>query len=259
MYFKSNEVYLPGPNWPIAVGATSLTTLKSLINSLLGEEKSRDMLVLLSMLVMCIHLWGVLWFNQPAETPITPPQPLMMEVAMISTSAPKPTVAPKPPAPRPPEKVEPKKPLPKPKPIAKKLPPVVQKPADFAPTEVVQQEPVPQTSQTATAPENKAAPTAPSEQFTAAQFNANYLHNPAPNYPLLAKDRGWYGKVLLRVKVSAEGLSEGVDVARSSGHEILDDSAVEAVQKWRFVPAKRGDTVIASTVLVPIVFNLIEN
>ena len=250
---------MPGPEWPIAIGATSQSTLKSLIKSLLGEEKSRDMLVLLSLLVMCLHLWGALWLNQPAEPAITPAQPLMMEVAMISMLAPQPTIAPTPPAPRPPEKVEPKKPKPKPKPIAKKLPPVVQKPADFAPKENVQeQEPVEQTTH-ASAPESKAAPTTASEHITAAQFNANYLHNPAPNYPLLAKDRGWYGKVLLRVKVSAEGLSEGVEVAHSSGHEILDDSALEAVQKWRFVPAKRGETVIASTVLVPIVFNLIEN
>jgi protein TonB len=37
---------------------------------------------------------------------------------------------------------------------------------------------------------------------------------------------------------------------------MLDDSAVVAVQKWRFIPAKRGSTAVACTVIVPIVFTL---
>ena len=57
-------------------------------------------------------------------------------------------------------------------------------------------------------------------------------------------------------KVSAQGLSDDVTVEQSSGHEILDESAVEAVRKWRFIPAKRGETPVASSVIVPIVFTL---
>ncbi len=72
----------------------------------------------------------------------------------------------------------------------------------------------------------------------------------------MARSREWQGKVMLRVLVSAEGLSDRVKVERSSGHEILDDAAIEAVKKWKFVPAKRGDTAVASPVLVPIVFSL---
>jgi protein TonB len=36
----------------------------------------------------------------------------------------------------------------------------------------------------------------------------------------------------------------------------LDEAAVSAVEGWRFVPAKRGDTPVASTVMVPINFKL---
>jgi periplasmic protein TonB len=45
-------------------------------------------------------------------------------------------------------------------------------------------------------------------------------------------------------------------VEKSSGHEMLDDCAVEAVRKWKFIPARRGETAVASSVLVPISFSL---
>jgi protein TonB len=62
--------------------------------------------------------------------------------------------------------------------------------------------------------------------------------------------------VLLRVNVSADGHSESVTVYQSSDHEMLDESAVEAVEKWLFIPAKQGDRAVPSTVIVPINFTL---
>ncbi|MGZ8200307.1 MAG: energy transducer TonB family protein, partial [Methylosarcina sp.] len=35
-----------------------------------------------------------------------------------------------------------------------------------------------------------------------------------------------------------------------------DESAMEAVKKWRFIPARRGDNPVASSVVVPILFSL---
>ncbi|MDD1620550.1 MAG: energy transducer TonB [Methylococcaceae bacterium] len=94
------------------------------------------------------------------------------------------------------------------------------------------------------------------EAISEADFKANYATNPKPKYPEEAKNLGWEGNVLLRVRVSADGHSEQVTVHRSSGHKVLDDSAVAAVQKWRFIPARRGNTAVACTVIVPIVFAL---
>ncbi len=94
------------------------------------------------------------------------------------------------------------------------------------------------------------------EVFTEANFEANYGYNPKPVYPSIARREHWVGRVTLRVQVSANGTSDSVRVQHSSGHEELDESAVEAVQKWRFIPAKRGDTPISSSVLVPIIFTL---
>jgi protein TonB len=100
----------------------------------------------------------------------------------------------------------------------------------------------------ATSPRNDA--------YTPARSNADYLNNPVPVYPAVARSRHWEGLVLLRVYVTAEGRTGEVAVQRSSMHEVLDEAALESVKKWRFVPAKRGDATLASWVTVPIEFQL---
>lgn len=238
--------------------------------SLRGEESPFSMLVLLSILIPLLHICGYLWFikspNPPIET-IVEPKILKMDVSMITIAAPKPVVAPPkppPPAPAPPEKTPPKKvPL---KPIAKKAPQIEQKALDIAPKEpVVQSAPIAQTQATSSTPSQSTQSTGANGKeaasnaqgaFTEANFRANYAQNPKPDYPPIAKSRGWEGKVMLRVQVSAKGLSDAVTVEQSSGHDMLDDAAVEAVKQWRFIPAKRGETPVSSSVVVPIIFNL---
>jgi protein TonB len=99
-------------------------------------------------------------------------------------------------------------------------------------------------------------PPKPVEKVTQPSSGADYLNNPAPNYPDVAMDRGWDGKVLMKVHVLANGRPDSVSVTKSSGHDVLDDEAVRTVKKWSFVPGKRGDTPIDGWVSVPIAFNL---
>ena len=87
-------------------------------------------------------------------------------------------------------------------------------------------------------------------------FNAAYLQNPAPYYPSAAKRRGEQGKVMLRVRVAKSGTAAFVEVAKSSGYESLDESAVKAVEDWHFVPAYFGSEAVEAAVLVPIEFKL---
>lgn len=94
------------------------------------------------------------------------------------------------------------------------------------------------------------------EPLTEPGFGAAYLHNPPPDYPGAAQQRGWQGTVLLKVHVLASGLPDHVGLASSSGHESLDDAAVEAVTRWRFTPARRGAQAIDGWVQVPIDFKL---
>ena len=99
-------------------------------------------------------------------------------------------------------------------------------------------------------------PAKPAPMSMPPRFNADYLKNPAPAYPVLAKRRGEQGKVLLRVLVAADGTAEKVELHASSGFQSLDVAASDTVAHWRFVPAKLGDVAIADWVIVPISFTL---
>jgi len=82
--------------------------------------------------------------------------------------------------------------------------------------------------------------------------------NRKPDYPAEARRRGIQGNVLLHVDVTAAGAALRVNVATSSGHDMLDDAALRAVQQWRFSPAMQGGVAVAGAVDVPVHFRLEE-
>lgn len=102
----------------------------------------------------------------------------------------------------------------------------------------------------------EAVPAPPAPAVTAARFDADYLSNPKPVYPSASRRLGEEGKVVLRVHVSAAGAPLAVEVKHSCGFSRLDEAAKSAVERWRFVPARRGDEAVESWVAVPIVFSL---
>jgi protein TonB len=78
-----------------------------------------------------------------------------------------------------------------------------------------------------------------------------------PRYPESARRRGIEGTVLLKLRITAQGRVENVQVVRSAGYPDLDESAMEAVRRWRFEPARRnGEAVAEDAVLLPVVFQL---
>jgi protein TonB len=89
-----------------------------------------------------------------------------------------------------------------------------------------------------------------------ARFDADYLRNPPPAYPALSRRMGEEGQVILRVFVSPEGHPAQIDLQRSSGSPRLDLAAREAVSRWQFVAARRGNEAFAAWVRVPIIFKL---
>jgi protein TonB len=101
-----------------------------------------------------------------------------------------------------------------------------------------------------------ATPAAPEIRRVPVNYNADYLRNPAPAYPVLSRRLGQSGKVLLHVFVNDDGRPEKVEIKKSSGYQRLDQSALDAVRQWRFVPAREGSHAIASWVTIPIIFKL---
>ena len=83
-----------------------------------------------------------------------------------------------------------------------------------------------------------------------------YGENPKPDYPLEARQKGYQGEVLLKVEVLQNGRVGEVQVEKSSGYEILDQSAIDAVKKWRFIPARKGEIAIPCWVNIPFKFQL---
>jgi protein TonB len=89
-----------------------------------------------------------------------------------------------------------------------------------------------------------------------ARVDVAALNNPKPPYPLAARRLGLEGRVLLAARVTADGACAEVRLKQSSGHALLDASALESVRRWRFLPARHGDSPVESWVEVPVSFRL---
>ncbi len=147
--------------------------------------------------------------------------------------------------------------LPKPMPAKLTISPPVPVPIPFVATTV------PADITAPPPPQPLAKPVRPAQigptQVTAVvppRFDADYLDNPAPVYPRLSKRLGEVGNVMLMVFVDADGRPGQIDIQTSSRYERLDQAAVEAVRRWKFLAAKQGERAVAAWVLVPIYFSL---
>jgi protein TonB len=100
------------------------------------------------------------------------------------------------------------------------------------------------------------APEGPEIGLNAQMLTALYLRNPKPGYPAASRRLGEQGTVYLRVFVTTAGEAKRVELKKTSTFPRLDRAALETVQTWKFVPAKRDDKAIDAWVLVPIKFSL---
>jgi len=178
--------------------------------------------------------------------------PVEMLSELISPPAPQ---AQTPPEPKPPAPV--KQPAPQkvqraaPQPVALAEP--TPSPAPSAPVGTA--EPQPPAPPVAAAVAAQPAP-APPTRLELPSSDADYLQNPKPAYPPLSRRLGEQGKVTVRALIGADGAVKSASVGQSSGHSRLDDAAVAAVLKWRFVPGKRGGVAEAMWHQIPVNFVL---
>ena len=205
--------------------------------------------------VLHVALGVVLLQFESVRTAVTAAAPVMATLISPPLEKPKVLTKPLPPPPKPKPQVQ-RKPRPAPQPPVITAQP--EAPSTYtAPPPPPTPEPLPPieapVEPVAVAPVVASAPPAP---VIPPRFNAAYLNNPPPAYPLESRRMGEEGRVVLRVFVNEGGLPQEIQVSTSSGFERLDTTAQETVRRWRFAPARRGDSAVGAWVLVPMTFKL---
>jgi len=196
----------------------------------------RWLIALVAALVIAAHAVGVWYGNSFSLSSDIKPKKNTLAIEIVRPPKPEPIVEPPPP---PPKKTPPRAPPPIQSAVVASEAPIA------APVETVAAiEPAP------------VAPPAPPEKVRPAFGGIGYKNNPPPDYPAQAVRQGWQGTVLLRVRVLQTGAVESVEVVRSSGKKLLDDAAIQTVERWVFAPSTRGDAPIDGFATVPIEFKL---
>jgi TonB family protein len=75
-------------------------------------------------------------------------------------------------------------------------------------------------------------------------------------YPRRAREAGLEGEVVIEVTVDRSGKAAGTNVVRSSGHPLLDDAAIHAVNESAYRPAIDNGEPIEGNLVVSIAFVL---
>ena len=91
---------------------------------------------------------------------------------------------------------------------------------------------------------------------SSATYKIGSEKNPHPIYPLIARKKGWEGKVVLQTDVDKQGNVKFVRILESSGFKVLDDISIETLKTWRFKPAKLGNKFVDDIVNIPVKFVL---
>ncbi len=76
-------------------------------------------------------------------------------------------------------------------------------------------------------------------------------------YPAQAMEKGWQGKVEIRLAIGANGMTQSYVIKTSSGFQLLDETALDMVKKGRpwvqVPPSLRGREFVVD---VPVIFDL---
>jgi len=95
-----------------------------------------------------------------------------------------------------------------------------------------------------------------SENFFRAHYKTGSINNPHPPYPILARKKGWQGSLTLEVSVNKLGIVEEVEINKSSGHSILDNTSKKTIKEWKFRPAVKNGVITNDKLYIPIRFVL---
>ena len=96
------------------------------------------------------------------------------------------------------------------------------------------------------------------KNLSKALYKIGSINNPHPPYPLIARKKGFEGKLILEVLVNEDGSVKSTSIRESSGYEILDTVSKKTVEKWTFIPAKKMGRAVKDNIQVPIKFVLTD-
>jgi len=91
-----------------------------------------------------------------------------------------------------------------------------------------------------------------------AKYKIGTIENPHPEYPIIARKKGWQGRLLLAVHIDKNGNVLNIDVKETSGYEILDRVSLKTIRDWKFFPARHGDRYVEDNIDIPVSFKLIN-
>ena len=247
----------------------------------LAQERALLWCVLVSVVLHALVLFGMSHRDAPAP----PAKTLLVLTARLAPLA----AAPLAPAPAPqPERARPQipEPAPAPRPVLTKPlaapSPVPQQSAPAEPAKAAAPEPSPSPSPAAAdapapsaAPaQARAAPQAPAsapgtdsaarsgneadagtrEQYRLALIMAARRYK---RYPAIAMEKGWQGRVEVRMVIGANGMIASASIKSSSGHEVLDNQALDMLKKGKTtVPIPVSLRGREFDIDVPVIFNL---
>ena len=181
--------------------------------------------------------------------------PVQVMAEFIELPQPQVTPAPPPPQPQPrpaPKQVIPPKPVPRqaPQPVAIADP----TPSHTVATGIIEPQPPAPPLLTPMVVAEPAPPAPPRIELPSS--SADYLNNAPPPYPPLSKRLGEQGKVIVRALIEINGSAIKAEIRTSSGYERLDQTALQTVMKWRYIPGKRAGVPEAMWFNIPINFVL---
>ncbi len=104
---------------------------------------------------------------------------------------------------------------------------------------------------------NITSPT-PKNVKSRAKYKIGTIENPHPEYPIIARKKGWQGRLLLAVHIDKNGNVLNIHVKETSGYEILDRVSVKTIRDWKFLPARYGDRYVEDNINIPVSFKLIN-
>jgi len=86
--------------------------------------------------------------------------------------------------------------------------------------------------------------------------NADYQHNAKAAYPPLSRRLGEQGQVVVRILIGSDGVAQKSEIQQSSGFSRLDQAALTAVMRWRYLPGRRSGVPETMWFTAPITFTL---